>query len=84
MRLLNSKHVTQEENESTLTFDHFNHTFSVYTTAYRPAQVIARRFPEYCKFADDGASITANDIPMHLITKLTLSSFRDYHLPATT
>jgi hypothetical protein len=76
MQQMNYRVITAEENETTLNVDHYNETFSIYTTAKRVASMLKKQFPSFYKEAEDKASATANDVPVSQITKVRLSSLK--------
>lgn len=85
MLQLSARHISQEENETVINVSYASGTFSVYTTALRTSNMLKERFPEYYELAKDGASATANQIPLELITKLQLSKLKpSYHSPVVT
>lgn len=76
MHRLNPTKISAEENETTLTIDHYSQTFSCYTTAAKVARMLERQFPTHYEETLDRAGATANDVPLSLICKLHLSSLK--------
>jgi hypothetical protein len=76
MYRLDGTKVTAEENETSINVDHYGEVFSIYTTAAKVASMLERKFPDYYRLADDGASATANSVPLKFITKLWMSTLK--------
>lgn len=76
MYRLSTTKVSAEENETTVSIDHYSQTFAVYTTASKVARMLKLQFPSHYEEAFDQASATANDVPVSLICKLRLSSLK--------
>jgi hypothetical protein len=76
MERLDHTRISAEENETTLNFSHANKTFSIYTTASKVARMLEKQFPAQYKLSEDGASATANEVPVLEVTKLWLSKLK--------
>jgi hypothetical protein len=76
MQRLNGDVITAEENETTITVNHFEGTFSVYTTAYKVSNALKTALPDYFVLASDGASSTANGVPIRLFSKVHWSTLK--------
>lgn len=68
--------ISAEENETTVSIDHYSQTFSVYTRASKVARMLKLQFPEWYEETYDGSAATANDVPVANICKLRLSSLK--------
>jgi hypothetical protein len=75
---------SQEELETTLTIDYFSNSFSIYTNVKSVSNLLRERFPtnfswrlaslpSFYREAPDGASATANDVPLKQLTFVSLS-----------
>lgn len=78
MHQLNSRLISAQECESTVTIDHHEATFSVYTTAKRVATMLQEQFPSYYTLAADGASAIVECVPVSQLCRLHLSKFKSY------
>ena len=76
MYVLNSKLITSEENESTITFDHHAGTFSIYTTARKVATMLKKVYPSFYVESDDKASATVDNVPVSEFVKLRRGAFK--------
>ena len=73
---LNCALVGAEENETIININHHGKTFSIYTTSLKASRELERLLTSYYVLAPDGASATANDVPITFLTKLRFSRFR--------